>query len=85
MPKKPGKSINTIIKVSENGLTVEYPITNTGQVRIKKDGDRSWRNNNTGNLKSMFTSKSNSPIGFNKDFSVFPDMRTGENAQVELL
>lgn len=76
MPYKKAKS-------GMKGMTVVY--SGDSSVRIKKDGTLAWRNNNPGNIVCGFRSKSNSVIGCNKGFSVFPDIETGRKAQVELL
>lgn len=64
-------------------MTVIYP--SDSSVIIKKNGTLAWRNNNPGNIARGFSSKTNSPIGSNKGFSVFPNIDTGRKAQVELL
>ncbi|MBI5888457.1 MAG: hypothetical protein HZB82_07100 [Deltaproteobacteria bacterium] len=74
---------NKKAKSADNGMTVIYP-SNSSTI-IKKNGTIAWRNNNPGNIVYGFSSKTNSPIGSNKGFSVFPNIDTGRKAQVELL
>lgn len=83
--QKTKKHVNRAIKVSENAQTVVYPILSSGQVRIKQNGHLTWRNNNPGNLEFGQFAKDHGAIGVNNNFAVFPDMKTGENAQVARL
>ena len=65
-------------------LTVTY-VDNKGGITIYKDGKRSWRNNNMGNMvKTPFT-KRHGAIGDDGTFAIFPDYDTGRSAESALL
>jgi hypothetical protein len=52
---------------------------------IFSGGDRTWRNNNPGNLVPGSVSKRNGAIGIAGGFAVFPDYETGHNALLDCL
>ena len=60
--------------------TIEY-----SDGSIKKNGHRSWRNNNPGNLEYGNFTKSHGAIGTDGRFAIFPSMEDGYKAQVDLL
>ena len=57
----PGRG-TSVVYVDENGYRVLY-----------SEGDRTWRNNNPGNLRPGTVSRRNGPIGVAGRFAVFPD------------
>lgn len=70
---------NKKMQIENNGQVVIYPES------IKEGGTPAWRNNNVGNLKFGTFAKDHGAIGFNGEFAVFPDMKTGQDAQVARL
>ena len=57
-----------------------------GSVESRRNGTRSWRNNNPGNLRPGKISKRNRQIGVDKDnFAIFGSMADGQAAQNDLL
>lgn len=67
---------NEKVTIENGGNRVVYPES------IKDGGTPAWRNNNAGNLKYGSFAKSHGAIGFNGEFAVFPNIKTGEDAQV---
>ena len=65
---------NTVIYTDSDGKKIEY-----------SKGDRTWRNNNPGNLVSGDVSRRNHQIGEASGFAVFPDYETGHNAHIDCL
>lgn len=64
----------TVIYTDSDGKKYEY-----------SKGDRAWRNNNPGNLKSGEVSKRNNQVGKAGGFAVFPDYETGHLALIDCL
>jgi len=65
---------NSVLYVDDNGSHVLY-----------SEGDRTWRNNNPGNLRPGSVSRRNGQIGVAGRFAVFPDYDAGHAAHVDLL
>ena len=71
----------------DNRRIVIYKTTD-GKKYVKEGGTRTWRNNNPGNLKysKWKNAKRDGAIGRDKDgFGIFPDIKTGTEAQYKLL
>ncbi|CDX38874.1 hypothetical protein MPLSOD_340076 [Mesorhizobium sp. SOD10] len=56
----------------------------SGNELTKKDGSRSWRNNNPGNIARGSFSEAHGSIGDDGKFGIFPDEETGSAAIVAL-
>lgn len=56
-----------------------------GKEWISSGGDRTWRNNNPGNLVPGNISRRNGAIGTAGGFAVFPDYETGHRALIDCL
>jgi hypothetical protein len=69
----PGQG-TSVVYVDENGYHVLY-----------SERDRTWRNNNPGNLRPGTVSRRNGQIGVAGRFAVFPDYEAGHAAHVDLL
>lgn len=70
--------------VTESGKDVIYDYGN-GNRQIRRDGTRSWRNNNPGNLRYSEFSRRAGAIASAGGFAVFPDEETGMAAIRSLL
>lgn len=84
-----GDSGTTPVSISNSGMKADINIsrqeviyTNPDGTRYRKTGDRSYRNNNPGNLEYGQIARSNGAIGSDGRFAVFPDMESGKNAAV---
>ena len=66
--------------------TVQY-FDKKGNITIRSEGSKAWRNNNPGNI--VYTSRGFAPrhgtIGFAGGMAVFPDESTGRKALIALL
>jgi hypothetical protein len=65
-------------------LTVTY-VDDKGEITIYKEGKRSWRNNNMGNIVKGPFAKRHESIGDDGTFAIFPDYETGRSAERSLL
>jgi hypothetical protein len=65
-------------------MTVTY-VDENGEITIYKEGSRSWRNNNMGNMVKGAFAKKHGAIGDDGRFAVFPDYATGRAAEKALL
>lgn len=67
------------------GKTVIY--SGDSSVLIRKDGTIAWRNNNPGNMKCNQGNfaKKHGAIGCDGNFAIFPNAKTGRDAQTALL
>lgn len=55
-----------------------------GEEWLFSGGDRTWRNNNPGNLVPGNVSKRNGAIGVAGRFAVFPDYETGHQGMLTI-
>jgi RHS repeat-associated protein len=92
-PSVPSVTAPGLVGVAAQGVgkTVEITYSN-GIVQVRKNGSRSWRNNNPGNLRNYPWVKKHGSIGQagggapgKPPFAVFPDMETGEALRENLL
>ena len=65
---------NTVIYTDEDGNRVEF-----------SGGDRTWRNQNPGNLVPGNVSRRNGQIGVAGGFAIFPNYETGHKALIDSL
>jgi hypothetical protein len=80
--KPAGSSASHVTEQSHSKLTIH---NHDGSNETRSGGSRSWRNNNSGNLRAGTFANSHGAIGSAGGFAVFPDEATGDVASEALL
>lgn len=76
----------SFVSASESAGGGRRYVSDDGSVEVREGGDRTWRNNNPGNLVYGSFARDHGAIG--KDsagFAIFPDSSVGETAMVDLI
>ncbi|MBQ9183297.1 MAG: conjugal transfer protein TraG N-terminal domain-containing protein [Neisseriaceae bacterium] len=76
---------NKFVSATAPKTMERHYVDKDGNVTIKQDGSRSWRNNNSGNIVYGKFAKAMGAIGTDGRFAIFPDEQTGDKARERLI